>query len=308
MAEQAAPAIPSGETQRRRLTLSQSNALLGYFLVAPGVVCLLVLVVYPFLFAIWISFTDRMVGQPGKFVGFENYLYLMRQPSFQATIRNTIVLVVSVQTLKLVLGMGIALLLNQPIRGRQIWRGLILLPWAMPAFVAFITWKLLLAPQGGAINHILISLGLVETHVDFLSTKALAMPSVIAASFWRGFPFWVIAFLAALQNVPKELYEAAAMDGAGAWARFRNVTIPSIRHVVLVVILLSTIWTTNSFEAVWLMTQGGPSDATMTFPVLAYFGLQSLRIGEAAAVSVSLLPVFGILIFIIAKMLQEEDA
>ena len=308
MAEQAAPAIPSAETQRRRLTLSQSNALLGYFLVAPVVVCLLVLVVYPFLFAIWISFTDRMVGQPGKFVGFENYLYLMRQPSFQATIRNTIVLVVSVQTLKLVLGMGIALLLNQPIRGRQIWRGLILLPWAMPAFVAFITWKLLLAPQGGAINHILISLGLVETHVDFLSTKALAMPSVIAASFWRGFPFWVIAFLAALQNVPKELYEAAAMDGAGAWARFRNVTIPSIRHVVLVVILLSTIWTTNSFEAVWLMTQGGPSDATMTFPVLAYFGLQSLRIGEAAAVSVSLLPVFGILIFIIAKMLQEEDA
>ena len=308
MAEQAAPAIPSGETQRRRLTLSQSNALLGYFLVAPVVVCLLVLVVYPFLFAIWISFTDRMVGQPGKFVGFENYLYLMRQPSFQATIRNTIVLVVSVQTLKLVLGMGIALLLNQPIRGRQIWRGLILLPWAMPAFVAFITWKLLLAPQGGAVNHILISLGLVETHVDFLSTKALAMPSVIAASFWRGFPFWVIAFLAALQNVPKELYEAAAMDGAGAWARFRNVTIPSIRHVVLVVILLSTIWTTNSFEAVWLMTQGGPSDATMTFPVLAYFGLQSLRIGEAAAVSVSLLPVFGILIFIIAKMLQEEDA
>ncbi|MEZ4583756.1 MAG: sugar ABC transporter permease [Caldilineaceae bacterium] len=308
MAEQAAPAIPSGETQRRRLTLSQSNALLGYFLVAPVVVCLLVLVVYPFLFAIWISFTDRMVGQPGKFVGFENYLYLMRQPSFQATIRNTIVLVVSVQTLKLVLGMGIALLLNQPIRGRQIWRGLILLPWAMPAFVAFITWKLLLAPQGGAINHILISLGLVETHVDFLSTKALAMPSVIAASFWRGFPFWVIAFLAALQNVPKELYEAAAMDGAGAWARFRNVTMPSIRHVVLVVILLSTIWTTNSFEAVWLMTQGGPSDATMTFPVLAYFGLQSLRIGEAAAVSVSLLPVFGILIFIIAKMLQEEDA
>jgi multiple sugar transport system permease protein len=134
------------------------------------------------------------------------------------------------------------------------------------------------------------------------------MPSVIAASFWRGFPFWVIAFLAALQNVPKELYEAAAMDGAGAWARFRNVTIPSVRHVVLVVILLSTIWTTNSFEAVWLMTQGGPSDATMTFPVLAYFGLQSLRIGEAAAVSVSLLPVFGILIFIIAKILQEDDA
>ncbi len=132
------------------------------------------------------------------------------------------------------------------------------------------------------------------------------MPSVILASFWRGFPFWVIAFLAGLQNVSSELYEAAAIDGAGAWHRFRHVTIPSIRHVILVVVLLSTIWTTNSFEAVWLMTQGGPSNATMTFPVLAYFGLQSLRIGEAAAVAVSLLPIFAVLAFIVARMLQRE--
>ena len=101
--------------------------------------------------------------------------------------------------------------------------------------------------------------------------------------------------------------EAAAIDGASAWQRFRHVTLPSIRHVVLVVVLLSTIWTTNSFEAIWLMTQGGPSDATMTFPVLAYFGLQSLRIGEASAVSVSMLPVFAILVFIVAKMLQKDD-
>jgi ABC-type sugar transport system permease subunit len=232
---------------------------------------------------------------------------LTKQASFQATIRNTIVLVTSVQTLKLVLGMGIALLLNQNIRFRSFWRGLILLPWAMPAFVAYITWKLLFAPQGGAFNYILIELGWVQSHVDFLSTRALAMPSVIVASFWRGFPFWVISFLAALQTVPHELYEAAAIDGASAWQRFRHVTLPSIRHVVLVVVLLSTIWTTNSFEAIWLMTQGGPSDATMTFPVLAYFGMQSLRIGEASAVSVSMLPVFAILVFIVAKMLQKDD-
>lgn len=289
------------------MRMSQSDAIMGYLLVAPIVICLLILVVYPFVFAIWISFTDRMIGQPGNFVGLQNYFYLMGQSNFQATIRNTIVLVGSVQTLKLVLGMGIALLLNQQIRGRQLWRGLILLPWAMPAFVAFITWKLLFAPQGGAFNYILIELGWVQSHVDFLSTKALAMPSVIVASFWRGFPFWVIAFLAALQNVSQELYEAAAIDGASAWQRFRHVTMPSIRHVVLVVVLLSTIWTTNSFEAIWLMTQGGPSDATMTFPVLAYFGMQSLRIGEASAVSVSMLPVFAILVFIVAKMLQKED-
>ena len=306
MTEQVAPTIGRGQQNRRR-PISQSDAILGYLLVAPIAICLLILVVYPFFFAIWISFTDRMIGQPGNFVGLQNYFYLAGQSSFQATIRNTVVLVASVQTLKLVFGMGIALLLNQSIRFRSMWRGLILLPWAMPAFVAYITWKLLFAPQGGAFNYILIQLGLVHTHVDFLSTRALAMPSVIVASFWRGFPFWVISFLAALQNVSQELYEAAAIDGASAWQRFRNVTLPAIRHVVLVVVLLSTIWTTNSFEAIWLMTQGGPSDATMTFPVLAYFGMQSLRIGEASAVSVSMLPVFGILVFIVAKMLQEEE-
>jgi ABC-type sugar transport system permease subunit len=291
---------------RRRGTLSRREARLGYALVAPVVLCLLLLVFYPFVFAIWISFTDRMIGRPGQFVGLANYAYLFGQPSFQASVRNTVVLVSVVQILKLVLGLGIALLLNQQIRARNFWRALILLPWAMPAFVAYLTWKLLYAPQGGAFNMILLGSGLASTHVDFLSTRELAMPSVIVATFWRGFPFWVISFLAAMQNVPAELYEAAAIDGAGAWQRFRHITLPGIRHVVLVVVLLSTIWTTNGFENVWLMTQGGPSDATMTFPVLAYFGLQSLRIGEASAVSVAMLPIFAMLALIVVKLLQED--
>lgn len=298
---EAQPAI-----RRSRGMLSRSEARLGYLLVAPVLICLLVLVFYPFVFAIWISFTDRMIGRPGRFVGLANYAYLFGQPSFRATIRNTIVMVVAVQGLKLVFGLGIAVLLNQPIRGRNMWRALILLPWAMPAFVAYLTWKLLYAPQGGAFNMILIGSGLVKTHVDFLSSPQLAMPSVIVATFWRGFPFWVISFLAAMQNVPAELYEAAAIDGAGPWQRFRHITLPGIRHVILVVVLLSTIWTTNGFENIWLMTQGGPSDATMTFPVLAYFGMQSLRIGEASAVSVAMLPVFAMLALIVVRLLQED--
>jgi multiple sugar transport system permease protein len=290
-----------------RLTLRQSESLLGYLLVTPLVVCIVLLVVYPFIFAVWISFTDKVVGTEGQFIGLGNYLYLIHQPSFTAASLNTVVLVAAVQTLKLLFGLGIAVLLNQPIRGRQMWRGLILIPWAMPAFVAFITWKLLFAPQGGAFNYILIHLGLVSRYVDFLSTKELAMPSVIIASFWRGFPFWVITFLAGMQAIPRELYESAALDGADAWRRFRHVTLPGIRHVILVVVLISTIWTTNSFEAVWLMTGGGPSNATMTFPVLAYYGLQSLQIGQAAAVSVALLPVFAVLALIVAVQLQKED-
>jgi ABC-type sugar transport system permease subunit len=286
--------------------MQRRDSLLGYLLVAPVLICLLVLVIYPFFFAIWISFTDRVIGQEGSFIGLANFRYLFSWIDFRATVRNTIVLVISVQILKFVFGLGIALLLNQQIRARQFWRGLILLPWAMPAFVAFITWKLLYAPQGGAFNMILLSTGWFDSHIDFLSTKALAMPSVIVASFWRGFPFWVISFLAALQTVSPELYEAASIDGASAWHRFIHITLPSIRHVLLVVILVSTISTTNSFEAVWLLTQGGPSVSTMTFPVLAYFGMQNLRIGQAAAVSVSMLPVFVMMVFITAKLLQED--
>lgn len=293
--------------RQARFNFQQSESILGYLMVAPLLVCILLLVVYPFFFAIQISFTDRVVGSEGQFIGFTNFINLTKKPDFQASIRNTIVMVTAIQSIKLVLGLGLAALLNQQIRGRQFWRGLILIPWAMPAFVAFITWKLLYAPQGGAFNYILINLGLVSTHVDFLSTRELAMPSVIVASVWRGFPFWVISFLAAMQSVPRELYESAALDGANAWKRFLNVTLPSIRHVILVVSLISTIQTTNSFEAVWLLTGGGPSNATMTFPVLAYYGLQSLRIGEAAAVSVSLLPVFAVLALIVAVRLQKDE-
>ena len=305
MAEPATLATRA-KPRRRALSLNQSEAVLGMALVAPVVICLLILVAYPFVFAIWISFTDRQIGTAGNFIGLGNYAYLAGLSSFRATIANTIVLVLSVQFLKLVLGLGIALLLNQSIRGRQAWRGLILLPWAMPAFVAYITWRLLYAPQGGAFNMILLGLDLIPSHADFLSTRELAMPSVILATFWRGFPFWVISFLAALQTVPQEMYEAAAIDGASAVQRFRHITLPGIRHVILVVVLLSTIWTTNGFENVWLLTQGGPSDATMTFPVLAYFGLQSLRIGEAAAVSVAMLPVFAMLAFIAVSLLQRD--
>ncbi len=307
MAEQTLSTDTTDKYKRSRLTIGQSEAILGFALVIPVVLCLLTLVFYPFFFAIWISFTDRTVGTTGSFVGLENYARLARQSSFQATIRNTIVIVGAVQLIKLLLGISIALLLNQQIRFRQGWRGLILLPWAMPAFVAYITWKLLYAPQGGAFNFILINSGLVDSHVDFLSSKEYARASVIVATAWRGFPFWVITFLAALQAVPVEMYEAAAIDGAAPWQRFRHITIPGIRDVVLLVVLLSTIWTTNSFENIWLLTQGGPSDTTMTFPVLAYFGMQSLRIGEAAAVSVSMIPIFALLALVVARILQDEN-
>jgi multiple sugar transport system permease protein len=143
--------------------------------------------------------------------------------------------------------------------------------------------------------------------IDWLGQRQTAMPSVILASVWRGFPFWFISILAALQTIPRELYEAARVDGANAWQRFWTVTFPGIKQVLIVVTLLSSIWTANAFEHVWLLTQGGPSDATMVFPVLAYFGMQTQRIGEAAAVSVAMLPVLAILVIVATSLMRKDE-
>lgn len=293
-------------TQRRPFwTAANQRALIGYLFVLPVSVTLLLLVAYPFFYAIAISFTNRTVAQTGHFIGLANYAYLVHWTSFQASIRNTIVLVGLAEVIKCAVGMALALLLNEKLPGRSFFRGLVLLPWAMPSFVAYITWKLLYSPLGGAFNLMLTTINPHAQPLDFLSSQ-LALPSVLVATVWRGFPFWVIAFLAALQTVPEEMYDAAKTDGAGPWQRFWNITLPSIRHVVLVVGLLSTIWTANSFDNVWLMTQGGPADATMIFPVLAYFGLTSFQLGQAAAVMVAPLPIFAMLIVIVAGLLQED--
>ncbi|MEM7024163.1 MAG: sugar ABC transporter permease [Pseudomonadota bacterium] len=278
-----------------------------YGLVLPTVLLLLALVAYPFLYAIYISFTSRVVGNPGEWIGLDNFRYLAGTPIFTSAITNTIVLVVVTDILKLALGLGFALLVNRNFRGRGVVRSMLMLPWAMPAFVAFLAWRVLYQPIGGGINRVLESTGLFSGYIDWLGQRSTAMPAVIAATVWRGFPFWFISFLAALQHIPNELYEAARIDGATAWQRFWSVTFPALRPVIIVVTLLSSIWTANSFENVWLLTQGGPSDATMVFPVLAYFGMQTQRLGEAAAVSVAMLPVLAVLVFAATAMMRKDD-
>ena len=300
----ATPMVP-----KPRWTLAGLRiTLFAYALIAPVVILILVLVAYPFLFAIYVSFTDQVIGSVGKFIGFDNFAYLSKSATFISAIWNTITIVLISDGLKLMIGLGLALLVHQNLPGRGFFRSFLMLPWAMPAFVAFLTWRVLYQPIGGGINLVLTATGLYPGIIDWLGQRSTAMPAVIAASVWRGFPFWFVSILAALQSVPKDLYEAATVDGANAWLRFWHVTLPGIRQVLIVTTLLSSIWTANGFEHVWLLTQGGPSDATIVFPVLAYFGMQTQRIGEAAAVSVYMLPALAILvIFATSLMLRDED-
>lgn len=303
----AAMATRQPTRERRRYRASTQEALFAYGLVLPVVLLIIGLVAYPFFYAIYVSFTNRVVGNDGEWIGLANFRYLAQSAAFTSAIRNTIVLVVASDVLKLAIGLGLALLVNQRFRGRGLFRAFLMLPWAMPAFVAFLTWRVLYQPIGGGINLILTGTGIYPEIVDWLGQRSTAMPAVIVASVWRGFPFWFISILAALQTIPAELYEAARMDGATALQRFRYVTFPAIKQVVIITTLLSSIWTANSFEHVWLLTQGGPSDATMVFPVLAYYGMQTQRLGEAAAVSVAMLPVLAILVLFATSMMQRGD-
>ncbi len=288
-----------------RFSATQQHAIFAYGLVFPAVLLLLGLVGYPFLDAIGMSFTNRVVGNAGHWVGLGNFRYLWQSPDFQASVWNTVTLVVVSDGCKLAIGLSLALLVNQKLPGRGVFRSLLMLPWAMPAFVVFLTWRVLYQPIGGGINLVLTATGIAPGIIDWLGERSTAMPAVIAATVWRGFPFWFVSILAALQTIPGEQYEAARVDGANAWQRFRAVTFPGIRQVVIVTTLLSSIWTANSFENVYLLTQGGPSNATMVFPVLAYFGMQTQQLGQAAAVSVAMLPVLAILVFAATTMAQH---
>src|SRR5712692_10097712 len=300
-------AIPSQGWTVRRPSSRAREELWGKTLLLPTVLMLVGLVLYPFFYAIWLSFTDKTVGSVGRFVGLANFRYVIAWPQFSAALVNTVVFTVCAVAIKLVLGMAVALVLNQKIRARNFFRAFLLLPWVMPAFVVYLVWRWLYDPLSGLINYALLDLGLLQAPVAFLSERSTAMASVIIAHSWRAFPFFAISFLAGMQTIAQELYDAAQVDGASRWQQFWHITLPGLYHIIGVVLLLSTIWTANAFEPVYLLTGGGPSDATMVYTMLVYvMGMVNLRLGEAAAVSTLFLPLLVALVLAVTILLQRK--
>jgi multiple sugar transport system permease protein len=299
--------LPAPARPARWPSVRTRESLGGIGLLAPTVLILIGLVLYPFFYAIWLAFTDKTVGSPGQFVGFKNFAYVLAWPQFTTAVWNTVVFTVSAVAMKFVLGMAVALVLNQQIRGRNFFRAFLLLPWAMPAFVVYLVWRWLYDPLSGLINYALIDLGLIATPIAFLSERSTAMLSVIVAHVWRNFPFYAISFLAGMQTISQELYDAAQVDGASRAQQFRHITLPGLYHIIGVVVLLTTIWTANAFEPVYLLTGGGPSDATMVYTMLVYvMGMMNLRLGEAAAVSTLFLPLLIALVLAVTILLQRK--
>ncbi len=299
-----------GPTVRRRFGLHR-DARIAYLFLTPLFVLVLGLILYPFLEAVQLSFTDKMVGYPERFVGLKNYEYLLSDPTFHRVIRNTAIFTVGSVGLKLVTGVGTALVLNNVNAWRGFFRGLSLLPWITSTVIIALTWRWMFDafPGRGFFNSVLLELGLVDQPIGFMGTPAGAMMAVVVANWWRGFPFFGITVLAALQAVPREFYEAAAVDGASAWRRFWDITVPSIRHVLIITTLLSTIWTMNDFNIVYVMTRGGPGIATHVFATFSFeTAFSQLRWGRGVAVSILTVPVLVLAIVMLSRyLLREED-
>jgi multiple sugar transport system permease protein len=202
-----------------------------------------------------------------------------------------------------------ALILNAEIKARHFWRSLLFLPWAIPGIVSAYSWKWIYNDVNGVANNFMMNYGLIDAPILFLASTNLALWSVLVAVIWQGTPFWTMTFLAGLQSIPSELYEAAEIDGATTFKSFLYITLPSIASVVLVVVMLSAIWTTNGVQFIYILTNGGPGGATETFPILALTqGLRSYDLGMGTAIPLLFFPVFAVVIYFLTRRMLKEEA
>ncbi len=277
----------------------------------PLFVLVVSLIIYPFYRAIWLSLTDKLVGYPERFVGLKNYLYLLHDDTFREVVRNSLIFTVGSVSLKILTGLGMALVLNGILRWRNLFRGLFLLPWITSTVIIALTWRWMFDsfPGRGFFNSILIDAGLLSRPIALMASPEGAMLAVVIANWWRGFPFFGVSYLAAMQAIPLDLYEAAAVDGAGAWRRFWHVTLPGLKHVVIITVLLSFIWTINDFNIIYVMTRGGPGTSTQVFATYSYeVAFNQLRWGRGVTISIFLVPVFIVGIILISRyLLRERD-
>ncbi len=303
-----APTAPGGGVRLRRIL--GTDWALGWLLVAPVAIILLALLAYPFVDAFLMSFQQRFIGKAGTWVGLVNYQNFITNPNthFVKAAINTVLMTGAAIGAKFVIGLAMASVLNQRIPLRNLWRAIMFLPWAVPAVVSAYAWRFMFDTTG-PINATIAHFHLRSDFILFFADPKLALPALIGVVVWSGTPFWTMNFLAGMQAIPYELYEAAEIDGAGTAARFWYVTLPSLRNVLLVTALLSTIWTSANLTQVFVLTGGGPNYATVTLPLLAYLvAIPGKQLGAGAAISMMMMPAYVILVyFLTRRMLSQED-
>jgi multiple sugar transport system permease protein len=271
--------------------LKTNRGWLGFWFMLPAAAFLILFLAYPLGLGIWLSFTDARLGRPGVFVGIENYEFLSDDSTFWLTVFNTLLYTTVASTIKFAIGLYLAILLNEHLPFKAIIRAVVLIPFIVPTVLSAIAFWWLFDPQFSIISWSLIKLGLISHNIDFLGDVWNARWSVIFANIWRGVPFVAITLLAGLQTVSPSLYEAATIDGATPWQNFRYITYPLLTPIIAVVMTFSVLFTFTDFQLIWVMTRGGPVNATHLMATFSYQrAIMSGYLGEGSAIATAMIP------------------
>ena len=290
-----------------RLRRLEDERWLALALLMPTAILLGLFIAYPFFEGVLLSLTSQRVGVDGEFVGLKNFIKIWNDSIFRTTVWNTFWYTGVTTIFKLALGLWLALLLNRHFRGKAFMRAFILLPFIIPTVLSTFAWKWMFDPTFSVLNWLLFHLGIIKTRINWLGDPTMAMISVIIVNVWRGVPFYAISLLAGLQTISPELHEAAAIDGARAWNRFRHVTWPLLLPVTLVIVLFSVIQTFADFQLVYVLTGGGPANATQLFATYAYqLGIGTGLLSQGAAISLAIFPI--LLLVVILQLLYIRKA
>ena len=283
----------TGDAARRGLwsRLSESRNGLGFLFMLPAAIFLLFFLTYPLGLGVWLGFTDTRIGREGVFIGLENYAWLFDDPVFWLSVFNTVLYTVVASVAKFGLGLWLALILNRHLPFKNFFRAIILLPWVVPTVLSAMAFWWIFDSQFSIISWSLMQMGLIERPINFLGDPWTARWSVIAANVWRGIPFVAISLLAGLQTIPQSLNEAAAIDGATPWQRFRKVTLPLLTPIIAVVMTFSVLFTFTDFQLIYVLTRGGPVNATHLMATLSFQrAIPGGQLGEGAAIAVAMIP------------------
>lgn len=292
--------------KNKQPSLEKRDNRVGIYFLLPSIIVLLVIVAYPVIYSFVMSFHRwRPIEIQRPFVGLANYLRVVTDSRFFQSIINTFIYAIAGACLKVLLGFGLAIMLNKKFVGRSLARVLLMLPWVFPVTASVTAWNWMFDGMYGIFNVLLSRLGVIETYINFLGEKGIALSCVLLVGVWMGYPQMMMMILAGLQSIPEEMYEAAKVEGAGPFTTFFNITVPSIANVLSMTIILSIIWTFNAFNVIWLMTRGGSGTHTMN--TLAYeFSFVNMRYDLGAAMSVIILLFLAIFLFIYSKKNKEE--
>jgi multiple sugar transport system permease protein len=270
---------------------SRSRNLLGFWFMLPAAALLFLFLAYPLGLGIWLAMTDTRIGMPGIFIGLENFRYLWEDSVFWLSVFNTFLYTIVASVLKFGLGLWLALLLNRRLPFKAFFRAIVLLPWIVPTVLSAIAFWWIYDSQFSIISWALQRLGLIDAYINFLGDPENARASTIAANVWRGIPFVAITLLAGLQTIPQSLYEAATIDGATAWQRFRYVTFPMLTPIIAVVMTFSVLFTFTDFQLIYVLTRGGPLNATHLMATLSFQrAIPGGDLGTGAAIAVAMIP------------------